>query len=47
MNNNEKKYELIESPFNNFYYNDGNSYQIRALKDFGDVKKGDLWIYQQ
>ena len=45
MNNNEKKYELIETPFNTLYYNDGNSFQIRALKDFGDVKKGDLGGY--
>lgn len=41
---NTKKFELVENL--TLYYNGGLLYRIRALKNFGDVKKGDIggWV---
>lgn len=41
---NTKKFELVENL--TLYHNGGLLYRIRALKNFGDVKKGDIggWV---
>lgn len=44
MNNTNKKYELIEAA-NNVYQN-AKVYRIKALRDFGTIRKGDIggWV---
>lgn len=39
----DKKYELVPETIHKFYSKP--MYRIRALKDFSDVKKGDLGGY--
>ena len=41
----DKKYELLEDDYKEVF--GIKSYRIRALKDFGDVKKGDVGGYIQ
>ncbi len=43
--NKEQKYELIPLKKSHKFYDTGVNYQIRALKDFADIKKGDLGGY--
>ena len=38
------KYELIKLTKYHKFYRSGVNYQIKALKDFNDVKKGDLGV---
>jgi hypothetical protein len=40
-----KKYRILKSKSNNIKFNNTELYRIEALRDFGDVKKGDFGGY--
>lgn len=42
----DKKYELIEDPHYNRFFNDIKLYRLKSLKNFNDVKVGDIggWV---